>query len=94
MTDIMTKKIDWHLLSIIVSILISGFGSYYMIHRDLKSDMIEREVQHKEDLMQRDIQHKEDIKIIKVDMGKMDEKWERLFTLFVQDKIDASGKKQ
>lgn len=30
--------------------------------------------------------------IIRDDIKKMDEKWERLFSLFVQDKIDASNK--
>jgi len=30
--------------------------------------------------------------IIRDDIKKMDEKWERLFSLFVQDKIDASKK--
>ncbi len=30
--------------------------------------------------------------IIRDDIKKMDEKWERLFNLFVQDKIDASKK--
>lgn len=32
--------------------------------------------------------------IIRDDIKKMDEKWERLFSLFVQDKIDSSKKER
>lgn len=36
--------------------------------------------------------HREDIKSMDEKMIKIDEKWERLFSLFVQDKIDSSKK--
>jgi len=50
---------DRQLFLIIFSILGTALGNYYMIHRDLKAEILQ-----------------------------MDEKWERLFTLFVQEKID------
>jgi hypothetical protein len=46
-----------------------------MIHMDLKSDMIRREIEREED------KHKMDERI-----SDIDAKWERLFTLFEQQK--------
>lgn len=61
---------DWQFFTIIGTIA----ASYYMMHRDIKKDMLQ--MQHI---------HREDIK-------NMDDKWERLFSLFVQDKIDSAKK--
>lgn len=41
-----------------------------MIHRYIKSDMLQMKIIHREDIK------------------NMDEKWERLFSLFVQNKIE------
>lgn len=55
---------DWQFFTIIATIA----GSYYMIRRDIKIDMLQMQTFHREDLK------------------AMDDKWERLFALFVQDK--------
>lgn len=59
----------------VIAVIASALSGYYLIHRDIKSDMKDRHIEHKRD------------------MEKMDERWEKLFSLFVQDKIDSSAKK-
>lgn len=56
-------------------------ASYYMIRRDIKMDMIQMQTIHREDIQRMDAA-----------IIRMDEKWEKLFSLFVQDKIDSANK--
>jgi hypothetical protein len=92
---------DWNIIPVIapvLTVIASVLGGYYLIHRDIKSDMKQSQAQHREDMIRMDekwdkvllrMDEKWDAALIRMDekLIRMDEKWERLFDrLLVQDK--------
>ena len=55
---------EWQFFTTLATIA----ASYYMIRKDIKTDMLQMQTFHREDM-----------KSMREDMNRMDEKWERLF---------------
>jgi hypothetical protein len=82
----MDIKLNVEFVALLITIITMGVGCFFSI----KSALKEWRREHKEDMAKKDEnlaewrkEHKEDLAKMDAKIDKMDEKWERLFSLFV-----------